>query len=256
MSAAGGAQERDGMLRVERDGATAIFTIARPEAKNALDEKTLRALGAAAIAASSDETVRAVIISGDGDAFCAGGDLGELRTRGTARDAEALTDLGWDVMGRIASLPVLTIAAIRGPAFGGGAELALACDVRVVSGRARISFKQARMGATTAWGTAERLLELVGSGVAHLLLLTGMEVGAEQAIELRLAEVCAENALEAALSIAREAADCGPQASAEIKKLLRAGGARSEERAAFVRTWSSGEHAAAVNAYFLRRGST
>jgi enoyl-CoA hydratase len=244
------------MLRVEREGATAVFTIVRPEAKNALDEKTLRALGTAASEASSDESIRAVIVCGEGDAFCAGGDLGELRTWGSAKDAEALTDLGADVMGRLASLPVLTLAAIQGPAFGGGAELALACDVRIVSGRAKISFKQARMGATTAWGTAERLLALVGTGAAHLLLLTGMEVGAERAIELGLAEVIAENALEAAHAIADEAARCGPRASAEIKALLRSGGERSLERAAFIRTWSSEEHAAAVRAYFAGRGST
>jgi len=242
------------MLRVERDGGAAIFTIARPEAKNALDEKTLRALGDAAT--SIDASVRAVIVRGAGDAFCAGGDLAELRSRGTAKDAEALTDLGHAVMSKLASLPVLTIAAIQGVAYGGGAELALACDVRVVSGRARISFKQARMGTTTSWGTAERLLDLVGSGAAHLLLLTGMEVGPDRAIELGLAEVRAEDAMEAALSIADQAVGSGPEATAEIKKILRARGDRSVEREAFIRTWSSAEHAAAVERYFARRGST
>ena len=241
------------MLRVERDGATALFVIGRPEVKNALDEKPLRALGAAAIAAGADDSVRAVVIAGEGDAFCAGGDLPELRTRGSARDAEALTDLGADVMSRIASLPTLVVAAIQGVAFGGGAELAVACDVRVVSARAKISFKQARMGATTAWGSTERLIRIVGHGAASLLLLTGIEIGADRAIELGLAEVRAENALAGARQIAREAAACGPRAARELKALLLAGGVRATEREAFVRTWSSDEHAEAVAAYFEKR---
>lgn len=241
------------MLRVERDGTTAHFVIGRPEAKNALDEKTLRALGAAAIAAGADDSIRAIVIRGEGDAFCAGGDLAELRTRGNARDAEALSDLGADVMTRIASLPAIVIAAIQGVALGGGAELALACDVRVVSARAKISFKQARLGATTAWGSTERLIRIVGHGAASLLLLSGVEIGADRAIEIGLAEVRAENALAGAAQIARDAAACGPRAVRELKALLLAGGARAKEREAFVRTWSSDEHTEAVAAYFEKR---
>jgi enoyl-CoA hydratase len=197
--------------------------------------------------------VRAVVIAGEGEAFCSCGDLSQLRTRGTAVDAETLSDLGADVMSRIAAMPIIVVAAIQGVAFGGGAELALACDVRVVSARAKISFKQARLGATTAWGSTERLIRIVGHGAASLLLLTGAEIGADRAIELGLAELRVENALAGAKQIAREAASCGPRAVREIKALLLAGGARAKEREAFVRTWSSDEHAEAVAAYFEKR---
>lgn len=242
------------MLRVEREGAVARFVIARPEAKNALDEKTLRALGDAASAVGWD--VRAVVITGDGDAFCSGGDLSELRNRGSAADAEKLTDFGAEVMAKVAAIPVLTIAAIDGPAFGGGAELAVACDVRVVGPRARISFKQAMMGTTTSWGSTARLTRLVGHGGASLLLLTAIEVDGDRAIELGLAEAKAEDAKQRAMTLAREAAACGPKASRELKALIAASGDRSMERAAFIRTWSSPEHAEAVAAYFEKRRPT
>ena len=242
------------MLRVEREGAVARFVIARHEARNALDEKTLRALGDAA--SSIGEDVRAVVLWGEGEAFCSGGDLSELRDRNTAADAEKLTDFGADVMAKIAAIPALTIAAIQGPAFGGGAELAVACDVRVVGPRARISFKQAVMGTTTSWGSTARLLRLVGHGGASLLLLTAMEVDADRALELGLAEVKADDPKERSMTIAREAAACGPRACRELKALIAANGDRSMERAAFVRTWSGAEHAEAVARYFAKRGPT
>lgn len=241
------------MLRAERDGATAVLTLARPEVRNALDERTLRALADAVDAASADPRARAIVLRGEGPAFCAGGDLGELRARTSEADAAALSDLGARVAVGLARAPKLVVAAVHGPALGGGAELALACDVRVVSAGARFAFKHARMGTTTAWGGAARLERLVGAGVARLLLLTACEVDAFRAVDIGLAELNAEDATAAALELAQGCAACGPSAVRELKALLDTGGARAAEREAFVRTWSSAEHAEAVEAHFARR---
>jgi enoyl-CoA hydratase len=236
------------MLRAERDGEVLLLVLDRPRTKNALDESTLRAIGDAM---ATD--ARAIVLTGDHGAFCSGGDLGELRHRATAGDAERLSDLGAEVLSKIEQATVPVFAAIDGIAFGGGAELAMACDVRVAGDDARISFKHAKMGATTAWGTSARLLRTVGHGVASLLLLTAIEIDADRAFHLGLVEVRANSARAAALDLARRVVACGPHAVRELKDLLRAGGVRERERAAFVRTWSSEEHAAAISAFFAHR---
>jgi len=231
------------MLRVERDGGVALLVLDRPKTHNALDEATLIALEDA-----TKIDARAFVITGQG-AFCSGGDLAELKHRGSAEDAAAISDLGARVLAAIEAAP-LVIAAIDGVAFGGGAELALACDVRIAGDGAKIGFKQAQMGATTAWGTTARLLQTTGRGVASLLLLTGREIDADEAVALGLCELRAKDARAAAVELAKSACACGPSAVKELKALISAGGARDRERAAFVRTWSGAEHAAAIAAYF------
>ena len=149
---------------------------------------------------------------------------------------------------------------IIGSVGGSGAELALACDLRVADVRAKIAFKHVRMGVTTAWGTVPRLIAAVGAGRAARLLYTGGEVGAEEAKRLGLVDEVTENGLAraTALTWASEIAQGSPTAITGMKRLVRgattsAPHVRGLERQLFIDTWSGGDHAEAVEAYFARR---
>jgi enoyl-CoA hydratase len=248
------------MLVVQRQGAIVIWTIDRPQAKNALDHTTLGELVDAVAEAGRDRSVRAVVLTGEGHTFVSGGDLRELRGKNTPQDAERFSELGWELTRAMAELPVPIICALPGPAIGGGAELALACDMRVADLRAKISFKQVRMGVTTAWGTVPRLVALVGSGTAARLLYTAHEVAAAEAKLLGLVDEVTENGLArtTALAWASDITEASPRAVADMKRLVRESTAaardvRAVEQQLFVDTWSGADHAEAVEAYFERR---
>lgn len=249
------------MVRTERQDAIVIWTVDRAETKNALDHATMDRLTDAIQEARDDASVRAAVLTGAGHMFVSGGDLRELRDRSTPQDAERLTDAGFELCRAIGEAPFPVIAALPGPAIGGGAELALACDLRVADVRAKLSFKQVRMGVTTAWGSARRLVSLVGAGAAARLLYTAHEVTAAEAKLLGLVEEVTENGLArtTALAWASDIAQGSPRAIAEMKRLLQdatATGAaehRALERQLFVDTWSGADHVEAVEAYFERR---
>lgn len=249
------------MLRIERRGPIAIWTIDRPEARNALDAATMQALAAALAEAGADPSLRVAILTGAGDVFVSGGDLRELRDRSTSADAEILSDAGFALTRAIADLRFPVICAMPGPAVGGGAELAIACDMRVAASGARIAFVQTRMGICTAWGTVPRLCALVGPGVAGRLLYTARSVDTGEARELGLLDdvVASGTALDTALLWAEEIAKGSPPAVAAMKRLVRAttdsivSAVRPLERDAFVATWTGPDHAEAVEAYFERR---
>ena len=247
------------MLSVARQAGVVIWTIDRPEAKNALDHATLDALVDAVESAKSDHDIRAAVLTGAGHAFVSGGDLRELRDRDTPQDAERFSDLGWELCRSIEALPFPVIGALPGPAIGGGAELALACDMRVADMRAKISFKQVRMGVTTAWGTVPRLVSLVGASMAARLLYTGYEISAAEAKLVGLADEVVENGLArtTALAWASDITQGSPKAIADMKRLVIDATKREDhrelERQLFVDTWSGPDHREAVEAYFERR---
>lgn len=250
-------------LVVERRGAkgeVAIWTLSRPEAKNALDSATFAALGRALADARDDGALRAVVLTGAGGTFVSGGDLRELRAATTSDDAARLADAGREVCDAIARLPVPVIAALPGAAIGGGAELATACDLRVADERATVCFKHARMAVTTAWGILPKLVGMVGHGAATRLLLAATEVDAREALRLGLVDAVTEDGgcVELAVAWGLEVAKAAPLATAALKALLRdavdpAADVRAAERARFVATWTSADHADAVEAFFERR---
>ncbi len=247
------------MLHVERQGGVVVWTIDRPAAKNALDHATLDGLTVALREAAQDPHLRAAIITGAGDVFVSGGDLRELRDKTSPQDAERLSDAGYALTCAVAEAPFPVIAALAGPAIGGGAELAIACDMRIADARARIGFKQVRMGVTTAWGSIPRLVALVGAGTAARLLYSAHEIGAAEAKLVGLVDEVTENgqALPTALAWASEIALGSPKAIEAMKRLVRetmsSPDVRSLERRLFVDTWSGPDHCDAALAYFERR---
>ena len=155
------------MLLVEREGAVATLIMNRPKTRNALDPELLQALAAGLQAAASDDSVRAVVLTGAGDAFCSGADL-----KGALGDLEAGAGLGprieqfHELIRAIVSAPKPFIAAVRGPAVGFGADLALACDLRVLAEDAYIQEKFVAIGLMPDGGGSFWLPRLVGLGRA------------------------------------------------------------------------------------------
>ncbi len=245
-------------VRLVREGDLATLTIARPAVKNALDSATMLALRAHLEALARDESLRVVILDGEGDTFVSGGDLAELRERQSRAHAEELATQGTAVCDAIAELPVPVIAAVGGAAIGGGAELAVACDLRVFGTGGTIAFKHVRLGVTTAWGTLGRLHALVGARAARLLY-TAETLDAQGALALGLADVVGEVASTEARALAATIARGAPAAIRQTKLNLRAARrlASTElqgvERNAFVGTWASDDHAEAVAAFFEKR---
>lgn len=175
------------VVRVERreHGATWV-TIDRPDAMNALSGEVLRAMGAAVAELAHDDAVRAVVFTGAGDrAFSAGADLKERRGMSEA-DTRARIDLINDVFNRIARLGKPTIAAVNGVAFGGGLELALACDFRVAVESAHLGLTEVRLGIMPGAGGTQRLARLIGAGRAKELILLGRRVTAAHAATIGL----------------------------------------------------------------------
>jgi enoyl-CoA hydratase len=248
------------MLRVEREGGIATWTLDRPHAKNALDWELIDALTLALDEAIKDRSLRALILTGAGGAFASGGDLRELHGKTSVAEATKFAAAGEEICRRLVELDAPVIAAISGVAFGGGAELACACDMRIADETARISFKQVRMGVTTAWGTIPRLVSIVGHGSAARLLYTAHDVTAGEARAIGLVDHVCEKGTAAivAHAWALDIVAGSPSAISEMKQLLRATRAPSsaitkDERARFVATWTGPDHAEAMDAYFARR---
>lgn len=246
-------------MRVERRGDVAIWTLARPRAKNALDGATFEALERAIAAAAADRALRAVVLTAEGDTFASGGDLRELRSATGQADAVRVAELGRRVCDGIGALDVPVVAALPGAAIGGGAELALACDLRIADPRATLCFKHAHMGVTTAWGVLPKLVAVAGHAAASRLLLTARVVGADEGLRLGLFDAVSDpgGSLDAALACAAEIARGAPLAVAGMKALLReacrADAVRAIERNRFVSTWTSPDHLEAVEAFFEGR---
>jgi E-phenylitaconyl-CoA hydratase len=166
-------------LRVERDGRVGWMTIDRPHRRNAIDRVTRIALRAAADELEADDEVRVVVLTGTGDSFCAGTDLKEVPEEQPPHPLAEPSEPIAAALGRI-SKPL--IAAINGPAAGGGLELALAADLRIASTNARFSLPEVRVGSLAGSGGTQRLFVAVAPAIAWKMLLTGAPIDAVEAL--------------------------------------------------------------------------
>ncbi|WP_131736575.1 enoyl-CoA hydratase/isomerase family protein [Actinomadura roseirufa] len=213
------------VLLNERTGRIVTLTINRPEAYNALNTAVLTALAEAVETAAADPAVRAIVITGAGKAFSAGADLKEIAAMGPER-AHATMSLGQRVFRAIERAPIPVIAAVGGPALGGGFELVLAASFAVLSTRASLGLPEASLGLIPGYGGTQRLPRLVGPAVAAHLMLTGARLDAARAHELRLTPlpvVDPDDLLRTALAVAGEVAAQGPLAVRSILHALEAG---------------------------------
>ena len=146
-----------------------------------------------------DASIEKVIFTGEGDVFASGANLREIAVL-TAEAAPAFARRGQDLMGRIAGLESLTIAAINGYCFGGALDLALACDVRIASPRATFAHPGAGLGIITGWGGTQRLPRLVGTAIASEIFFTAGAISADRALEIGLVNHTADDVLDRALT--------------------------------------------------------
>lgn len=196
-------------LRVERDGYVAWLTIDRPGRRNAIDRATRRALAEAAVSLEADPQVRVVVITGAGTTFCAGVDLKEPPADPASHP---LGDPAPRLTAPLEGLTKPIIAAINGPAAGGGLEIALAADLRVASSNATFSLPEVRVGSLPGSGGTQRLFRALPSAVAWKLLLTGEPIDAGEAFRVGLvSDVVAPDDLRSTVDgIARSIAENAP----------------------------------------------
>lgn len=157
----------------------------RPQRKNAIDFDVVEQLTELLPKLKEDKDLKVVIFRGEGDAFCAGGDLDNFHQLITKEEAKTMLVPMCNVLKELATLPVITVAYLNGSAVGGGAEIASACDFRFAEGTGVVGFIQGNLHITTGWGGASLLKKRVGKENALLMLGTAKRWTIEEAIELR-----------------------------------------------------------------------
>jgi enoyl-CoA hydratase len=195
------------MIRFETRGDIGLATIDRPERRNALNGELCDELRAHLEAHPS---LRAIVIVGEGTAFCAGADLGTRFEPGHGSQTDTFRPAFELVLDAIVDYPAPVLAAINGPAIGAGMQLAVACDVRVASSAARLAIPGGKLGIHLSARNIWRLAELVGTGAARDFLLAGRTVDAQDALRIGLVQYVVGDALAHALDLAAEIAASAP----------------------------------------------
>jgi enoyl-CoA hydratase/carnithine racemase len=210
------------LVSIDAGERVATLTLNRPQALNALSRQLATDLLAACDLLGSLGEVRAVVVTGAGErAFCAGADLKERLGLSAAERADHTARIE-AAAEALASMPMPTIAAIRGYALAGGSELAIACDMRVASNEAVMGFPEVKVGIFPGAGGALRLPRIVGNGAARDLLFTGRQIAAEEAFRIGLVDrlVPAEDVLGTARELATTIALNAPLAVRAVKQAL------------------------------------
>ncbi|OBG41303.1 enoyl-CoA hydratase [Mycobacterium alsense] len=239
------------MVDLEFEDGLAVLTIDRPHARNAIALDTMEQLEKAIDAAAGAQTL---VIKGAGDkAFVSGGDLKELSALRTEEDAAAMARRMRSICDQLAAFPAPVVAALNGHAFGGGAEFAVAADIRVAADDIKIAFNQVALEIMPAWGGAERLAAIVGKSRALLLSGSGTVLDAAEAERIGLVDVVFPRASfddgwrSVATSLARRPA-------AEIKRVI-SGVSADEAIASFARLWVADAHWQAAERVMNRTAS-
>lgn len=189
---------------LEKEGNLAIVTINRPKALNALNSETLTDIDTVVADLENDNNIYCVILTGAGEkSFVAGADIAEMKDL-TEEEGREFGLLGNKVFRRLENLDKPVIAAISGFALGGGCELAMSCDIRIASVKAKFAQPESGLGITPGFGGTQRLPRLVGEGKAKELIYTGAIIKADEALRIGLVNkvVELENLMEEAKSMA------------------------------------------------------
>lgn len=242
-------------------GPVTLLMVNRPEQRNAIDFSTMDELEEALTLLEKDPSLRVLVLTGGGGTFVSGGDLKDFQILVTAEDGKRMAERMGAILTRVSGLPVPVIAALNGPAVGGGTEVALACDIRIAAANAYFSFRQVTMGIMTAWGGAPRLLALLGFSRALHYLLTAERITPEQALHMGLVQrVMPEGqAVAGAIELAQQIVSQPPLAVRAIKRTLRHildvpfAVAAEVEVQEFAKVWASEDHLEAVEAFFAKR---
>ncbi|MDH3977848.1 MAG: enoyl-CoA hydratase/isomerase family protein [Gammaproteobacteria bacterium] len=250
------------LLVSECDGILTL-TINRPEKRNALRMDLLDQIGDTLTQQASNEQLRLAVITAAGDrCFAAGGDLQELDAIRSVEDARAMSKRGRKALDAVRDFPLPVAAAMNGLALGGGAELAMACDLRVAAANAEIGFLQGQLGVTTAWGGGIDLIAAVGSQNALDLLLSARRLKAEEALAAGLFtevcgpeesfEDCVNSFIKAHANRSRQVL-LGYKALTKNHRMALHENLRATEEQRFVDAWTHEDHWTAVEQAAVRR---
>lgn len=222
----------ENLILEERDGSVLTIRLNRPDRLNALNVELGAALAASLRRAGDDATVRAVVLTGAGRAFCGGGDVGVLRdarTRNASNELAALVSSGKDIVLTLATMPKPVLASVNGPAAGGGANLAIACDFRIASEQANFGQSFAKLGLYPDFGGTFYLPRLVGPARAAELFYSGEMISAAECLRLGIYNrVVPADQLVAETKTAAAALAAGPPIAARFVKERLFGSNRAE----------------------------
>lgn len=212
-------------LLIQREGGVVTFALSRPKAANALSISLLHALQQELEKYQYDQTIRALVLRGEGDkVFCAGADLKE-RKRMSETEVKKTVSLIRETVDKLERFPKPVIAAMNGSALGGGLEVALACDIRVASIEGKYGLPETSLAIIPGAGGTQRLARLIGLGKAKELIFTAKQVDGETAKAIGLAEYAepTSEVIKKAREIAEEIENNGPIALESAKKAINLG---------------------------------
>ncbi len=248
----------------EQDGAVGVLKINRPRSLNALNPATLHEIAACLEAVCQAQTVRCLIITGEGDrAFVAGADIAAMVTM-NALEGKQFSALGLSVLRRLEELPIPVIAAVNGFALGGGTELALACDLIIATEKAKFGQPEINLGVIPGFGGTQRLARRIGLPRARELIYSGEMIDAETALRYGLVNKVVPSAdlMTEAKQLANKLAAKPPIAIRQAKAAINAGidmdlhNACRFENEAFALTFATEDKAEGMRAFLEKREAT
>jgi enoyl-CoA hydratase len=226
-------------LHLNINGAIAELRLDNPSKLNALTVAMLEALDAHCSALERDASVRAVVLTAEGDrAFCTGADITAWSELAPADFARHWVREGHRIFDRLARLSKPTVAAISGHAFGGGLEMAAACDIRIMAPKATLALPEAGVGIVPGWSGTQRLTRLLPEPVIREMALFGRRISAERAFGLGFVAEVSDDPRQTAQEVAERAASLSPRAVEVAKYMIQAGA--GEDRSALIEALGSG----------------
>lgn len=230
-------------VRLHIAGPVATVTLDNPAKLNCFTVDMLVQLASHLETIEANPNLRAVIVTGEGEkAFCSGADINAWGGLSPADFARNWVRGGHRIFDRLARLSKPTIAALNGHAFGGGLELAAACDIRVITPRATIALPEAQVGIVPGWSGSQRLARLIPEGILKEMALFGRRIGADRLHSCGFVAEIADAPRATAQAIAEKAATLSPRATEITKAMIHAG--QGEDRAALIEALGSAAIAA------------
>lgn len=233
-------------VRLHIAGPVATLTLDNAAKLNCFTVEMLAQLASHIETVEANQDVRALILTGEGDrAFCSGADINAWGGLSPADFARNWVRGGHRIFDRLARLSKPTIAALNGHAFGGGLELAAACDIRVITPKATIALPEAGVGIVPGWSGSQRLARLIPEGMLKEMALFGRRIGVDRLVSCGFVAEVTEDPCAAALLIAEKATALSPRATEITKAMIHAG--QGEDQAALIEALGSAAIAASAD---------
>jgi enoyl-CoA hydratase len=212
------------VLNVQVNDNIAVVSINRPEALNALNSRFFEEMDDVIASVSKNRDIKVMVITGSGKAFVAGADIAEMVNK-SAEEGTAFSKVGHNTFRNLEKMEIPVIAAINGFALGGGLELAMGCDFRIASSKAKFGQPEVNLGLIPGYAATQRLSRLTGLGNALYLLMTAEMISAEEALRIGLIQkiVEPEQLMDEVMKIARNILAKGHNAVKKVKKVTRQG---------------------------------